>query len=299
MTITLEQMKIIQAAAESGSFSAAARKLGKAQSTISSVISNIEQEVGIRLFDRGTKYPVLTDVGKDLLEHINALVAQSNNLEGKLNALAVDIESELSVIVDAAIPDRTLLNSIADFYQYFPFVNLHLATPSEYNPIEAVLSGECHMALILTRPDYPMGVEFCRLGTLKMVEVVEKDHPLVAMQPVSFSDLSNFRQLIFAPHGRNLLTSEYLKSCQRFYTDSYEFLLKMTLAAQGWTAVPEDIVKPYLRSGKLVELVLKSYPHTLWEVGVDLIWNRETSRGPAAEWLIKRISERGINHDSP
>lgn len=63
MTPSLEQFKALLAAAETGSFSAAARRLGKAQSVVSTAIANLEIDLGLELFDRSGRYPVLTEAG--------------------------------------------------------------------------------------------------------------------------------------------------------------------------------------------------------------------------------------------
>ncbi|WP_419537006.1 LysR family transcriptional regulator [Endozoicomonas sp.] len=125
MALTLDQLLIIKTAAECGSFSAAARRLGKAQSTVSSTICNIEWEAGVVLFERGSKFLALTSVGQDLLKHINNIISQANNLEGKLNACAAEIEDNLSIIIDPAIPYTLVAPTVRAFCEQFPYVNLH------------------------------------------------------------------------------------------------------------------------------------------------------------------------------
>ncbi|MBN3774537.1 LysR family transcriptional regulator, partial [Burkholderia sp. Se-20378] len=53
-----------------GSFTAAARKLGKRQSTVSEAIANLEIDLGVQLFDRSTRAPTLTDAGRALLPQV-------------------------------------------------------------------------------------------------------------------------------------------------------------------------------------------------------------------------------------
>ena len=53
-----------------GSFTAAARKLGKRQSTVSEAIANLEIDLGVQLFDRSTRTPTLTDAGRALLPQV-------------------------------------------------------------------------------------------------------------------------------------------------------------------------------------------------------------------------------------
>ena len=64
---TLEQLRVLKTVADTGSFSEAARRLNKAQSVISYAIGNLEEQLGLSLFDRRARGPVLTDAGKAIL----------------------------------------------------------------------------------------------------------------------------------------------------------------------------------------------------------------------------------------
>ena len=59
--VTLDQLRTFIAAAEEGSFSAAGRKLRRAQSVVSQTLANLEGQLGVRLFDRSGRYPRLTE----------------------------------------------------------------------------------------------------------------------------------------------------------------------------------------------------------------------------------------------
>ncbi len=61
--LTLDQMRIFVAAVDEGSFSAAARKLGRVQSAVSQSIAALEGQLGVALFDRSGKTPRLTPAG--------------------------------------------------------------------------------------------------------------------------------------------------------------------------------------------------------------------------------------------
>ena len=68
--VSLDQLRAFIAAADEGSFSAAARKLRRAQSVVSELVSNLEGQIGVTLFDRSGRYPVLTPEGAVLLAEL-------------------------------------------------------------------------------------------------------------------------------------------------------------------------------------------------------------------------------------
>ena len=73
---TLDQLQVLVAVADTGSFSAAGRKLNRAQSVISYAIANLETQLGLKLFEReGTREPRLTDVGRAMLEDARRMVS--------------------------------------------------------------------------------------------------------------------------------------------------------------------------------------------------------------------------------
>ncbi|AOW48278.1 hypothetical protein A4R89_01350 [Acetobacter ascendens] len=63
MNVSLEQLEAFVATADAGSFSAAARRLGRAQSAISTHVANLEVDLGLELFLRTGRTPVLTPEG--------------------------------------------------------------------------------------------------------------------------------------------------------------------------------------------------------------------------------------------
>ncbi|MDP3309728.1 MAG: LysR family transcriptional regulator, partial [Polaromonas sp.] len=76
-----EALTAFAEAATLGSFSAAARKLGKSQSTISSAIANLEIDLGLSLFDRSSRKPALTEHGRVMLGKVQDILAASDRLD--------------------------------------------------------------------------------------------------------------------------------------------------------------------------------------------------------------------------
>ena len=66
--LTLDQMRVLVAVADEGSFSAASRALGRVQSAISQSIQTLETTLGVSLFDRSYKTPRLTDAGRAIVD---------------------------------------------------------------------------------------------------------------------------------------------------------------------------------------------------------------------------------------
>jgi DNA-binding transcriptional LysR family regulator len=76
------QLRTFIAAAEQGSFSAAGRKLRRAQSAVTQTLANLEGQLGVILFDRSARYPMLTEDGRALLQNARAVADQIISLAG-------------------------------------------------------------------------------------------------------------------------------------------------------------------------------------------------------------------------
>ena len=80
MSYSPEALEAFAQIAELGSFSAAARRLGKSQSTISEAIARLEIDLGLELFDRSSRQPVLTEAGKVMLGRVDDVLCAADRL---------------------------------------------------------------------------------------------------------------------------------------------------------------------------------------------------------------------------
>src|SRR3979411_1197469 len=102
--VSLDQVRSFIAAADEGSFSAAGRRLARAQSVVSQTLANLEGQLGVKLFDRRARYPVLTDQGRALLADARAVAGDVDLFKARAKSLAGGLEPELSVAVDIVFP---------------------------------------------------------------------------------------------------------------------------------------------------------------------------------------------------
>jgi hypothetical protein len=85
--LTLDQLRTFIAAVDEGSFSAAGRKLRRAQSVVSQTLANLEAQLGIKLFDRSARYPRLTEEGRSLLPDARAVADNIDGFKARARAM--------------------------------------------------------------------------------------------------------------------------------------------------------------------------------------------------------------------
>ena len=133
MQWTLEQMRYFEAAVAAGSFSGAARRLGRAQSVVSTSIGLLEAEFGVELFDRSRRSAVLTEAGKVMHLEACELLRQAEHLQLRAQLLSAAPEAQLTLALDEALPYLaigTLVKELAARYPALELVMLN-ATASE------------------------------------------------------------------------------------------------------------------------------------------------------------------------
>ncbi len=91
-SLTLDQLRLLVTVAEAGTFSEAARRLGRAQSAVNYGIANLERGLGVELFDRSHRRPRLTEAGRGLLSDARGVLEAAARLASRATALAGGLE---------------------------------------------------------------------------------------------------------------------------------------------------------------------------------------------------------------
>ena len=107
--LTLDQMRALVVVAEAGSFSAAARRLGRVQSAISQSVQTMEATLGVALFDRSTRTPALTEAGPAIVKDARAMLESAKAMRAHAESIAEDVEPEMTLAVDSIFPTPLLM----------------------------------------------------------------------------------------------------------------------------------------------------------------------------------------------
>src|ERR1700761_3072456 len=153
--VSLDQLRTFIAAAEAGSFSAASRKLLRSQSVVSETVSNLEDQIGVPLFDRSGRYPKLTPAGEILLADARNIINNVDLLKARAKGIAVGVEPELAVVVDVFYPIDVVTRVAKEFSEKFPNVALRIYVEALGAAIKPVLDGHCSIGIIGSLPDVP------------------------------------------------------------------------------------------------------------------------------------------------
>src|ERR1700677_909585 len=177
-SLTLDQMRVLVAVADAGSFSAAARKLDRVQSAISQSIQTLETTLGVTLFDRSGKTPRLTDAGKALVGDSRALIAGAQAIRARAQSMAEDVEPELTLAVDSMLPIPLLMESLKALRVAFPLLPASVYTEALGGAEQRLRDGAARLAIYTIAPTTPCDLVSEFMARIAMWPVVAGRHPL-------------------------------------------------------------------------------------------------------------------------
>src|SRR6201987_4619232 len=178
--VSFDQLRTFIAAADEGNFSAAARKLLRAQSVVSETLSNLEDRIGVELFDRSGRYPKLTPEGVVLLADARNIITGVDLLKARAKGMAVGLEPELSVVVDVFYPIDAITQVAREFRQQYPGVALRIFVEALGAAIQPVIDGRGSGGIIGSLPVIPGTLTNERLSSISFLMVARRDHPLAS-----------------------------------------------------------------------------------------------------------------------
>src|SRR5262245_16335622 len=124
--VTLDQLRTFLAAVDEGSFSAAGRRLHRAQSVVSQTLANLEAQLGVKLFDRSARYPRLTDEGRSFVPDAREVTDSVDGFKARARAMRQGLEPELSVAMDVMYPMAAVTRAATHSRKAYPHTPLRL-----------------------------------------------------------------------------------------------------------------------------------------------------------------------------
>jgi DNA-binding transcriptional LysR family regulator len=289
-SVTFEQLRTFIAAADAGSFSAAGRRLQRAQSVVSQTVANLEAHLGVKLFDRSHRFPVLTERGRALLASARAIAQRLDEFKGRSKALAGGLEPELSVVVDVLFPMDAVTRAIAAFQVNFPLTPLRLFVEALGAVAQPVLDGRCQFGVMGSLPIVPTEFSSERLASVDLTLVVSPRHALGAYEgPIPLSILREHLQLVLTDRSELSKGREFGVLSPKTWRLSdlgakHEFLR----AGLGWGGMPCGMVAADIAAKVLKPLLIEDAPSSI-VMPMSAVYRTDAPPGPAGRWLIEQF----------
>ena len=289
--VSLDQLRTFIAAADEGSFSAGGRRLRRAQSVVSQTLANLEAQLGVKLFDRSRRQPVLTSQGVALLAEARMVVSGMDVFKARAKGLSEGLEPELSVVVDVVFPLERLTNAVAAFQEKFPTTPLRLYVEALGAVLQPVIEGRCAFGVMGSLPTAPAQLTRERLLSMGWAFVASPTHPLASIKGlIPAHVLAQHRQLVLTDRSELSQGKDFgVFSANNWRLADLGAKHAFLRAGLGWGGMPEAVVETDLASGSLVQIRIEDVPEGHLVMAMSAVFRTDTPPGPAGRWLIERL----------
>ncbi len=288
--VTLDQLRTFIAAADEGSFSAAGRKLRRAQSVVSQTLANLEGQLGVKLFDRSARYPQLTEQGHSLLVDARSIADTIDAFKARARALHEGLEPELAVAVDVMYPMDGLTRAATQSREGFPHTALRLYVEALGGVIQPLLDRTCQVGVIGSLPIVPDELTSEPLRDVAFVTVVGAQHPLAGKRDiVSRAAIAEHVQLVLTDRTTLSKGREYaVLSPLTWRLADLGAKLAFLRANLGWGHMPLHMVERDLDSGVLVKIRVEDSPREM-VMPMKVVFRKDAPPGPAGRAFIAQL----------
>jgi DNA-binding transcriptional LysR family regulator len=289
---TLDQLRTFIAAVDEGSFSAAGRRLGRAQSAVSQTLAALEDQLGVTLFDRRGRLPVLTEQGRALILEARVAAGGVDLFKARAKSLAGGLEAELWVVVDVMLPIGVLTEAVGAFQARFPTTPLRLYVEALGAVLKPVLDGRCAFGVMGSLPIAPPQVTLERLLGVPMMMVAAPGHPLAAHPgPIPSDALAQHVQLVLTDRSDLSAGREFgVMSAKTWRIADLGAKHAFLRAGLGWGSMPLNVVEADIATGALVALRFEDGPGPGgFVMPLSAVYPSDSPPGPAGRWLIDRL----------
>ena len=288
--VTIDQLRTFIAAVDQGSFSAAGRKLRRAQSVVSQTLANLEAQLGVKLFDRSARYPRLTEEGRSLLVDARSVADNIDGFKARARAMREGLEPELSVAMDVMYPMAALTRAATHSRKTYPHTSLRLYVEVLGGVIKPVLDRRCSIGVIGSLPVVANELQSEPLLDLTLATVVSPAHPLATTRgAVSASAVAKQVQLVLTDRtalteGRDFGVLSPLTWRMADLGAKHAFLR----AGLGWGHMPLHMVEADLDSGALVKIRVQGVARDML-MPMSVVFRKDAPPGPAARAFIAQL----------
>lgn len=290
MNQNLSSYRIFYAVANTGNISKAAKELYISQPAISKSIQKLEENVGVRLFDRSSRGVTLTVEGELLYSHVKSAFETLSLGEDKLRRSIELGVGHLTIGVSSTLCKYILLPYLKNFIKEYPHINISISCHSTNYTLKLLEEGKLDVGLI-GKPEFLKNIDFYRLREIEDIFVATKDY--LHNLKIRGGDRQQILQcstlmLLDKENMTRQYIDDYFKNNHIMIQDTIEvsnmdLLIEMSKISLGVGCVIRDFVKRELDTGLLVEIPL-DIPIPKREIG--FAYNQDVKVSKSLEHFI-------------
>ncbi len=289
MNLTLRQVRAFIAVAELAHFTRAGERLGLSQSSVSTLVRELEDNLGLRLFDRHTRMLRLTQAGAEMLPLARKALADLDRAFSSSHDLRSLGRGRVKVAAASLQAALMMPRVIKDFCDEFPGIRIDVHDVTEYEVIEKLRAGDVDFGLgsalamqdIVARP----------LTTDTFVAVMPAGHPLAQQPVVTWRELADV-PLIGPPPGNAVREQLDMALARQGITlrRSHEVILPLTILGMVEGGLGIAVMTSAMsRLALALGLVTRDVAEPVIQREMSLLFHADRTLSPAAEAFSDRL----------
>jgi len=259
--MTLDQLRMLVAVADTGSVLAAAEALGRTQPTVSVGIRKLEDDLGLQLLSRDGYRARLTTSGEAICQQARLLLGQAAEMRNLAAYLAAGREPELTIAIEASCPITLTIGVLRQAEKQFVSTRFHLLMENIWGALDRLRLGEADLAITPWFREEE-GFESVPLGSIQLITVAAPGVFAAADErPLQISDLSQAVQVVVRDSSRQPPDFKFglIEGGRRWMVNDHETKKRLLLAGMGWGRLQRHIIEDELSTGRLIPLQVERY----------------------------------------
>ncbi|MBD3895948.1 LysR family transcriptional regulator [Halomonas sp. ML-15] len=286
--LSLRKLRYFMAVAKSGRVTQAAIDLNVSQSSITTGVKEIEEQVGVALFRRTSRGMTLTREGSRFLQRVNYAFQALDDAFDSLQDSHPTLKGTLRLAMTYTVAGYYMPPLLAQFQRRYPWVKVELHEVSRPEIEEGLISGEYDLAILLTSNiEHHQWLEKLTLTQSRRRLWVNGQHELLKRDHITLQDIAHYPYIMLTVDEADQSALKYWKPEGitpniLFRTSSVEAVRSMVANGTGVTILSDMVYRPWSLDGKRIEHIELNNPIPAMELGLSWPRNRPLSSAAKA-----------------
>ena len=294
--ITLKQFRYFLAVSEASSVAAAARMINIAQSAVTKSVQELEESLGVQLFERTSKGMALTQEGYRFQANarkVIAVVAEAGQIE---RSQVKELTGSMTIGVTSLVAGYYLADLFARFQRSHPSVTISVVEDSPQFLEHLLINGEVDLAIMVSNAlSDPQALVVEVLTSSPNRVWLAAGHELAQRPELSLAECAAFPQIVLeADRFESVLSSVWARRGLRppvlMRTSSLEAVRSLVGIGAGIALLPDFLYRPWTLDSDHVEA--RSLRDAVPSIDVGVVWRRGSASRPVVVEFIELAREQ-------
>ncbi len=263
MNISLRNLKLVNVIVKEGSVTRAAEKLFLSQPALSHQLKKLEDEVGLKVFNRVNKKLVLTEIGQILFDTSEMMLASLTQLNHKISEIKNGEKRTIRITTECYTTYHWLPEAVQGFKKENKNISVNIVVEATNAPLKYLTEGKVDLALVSTISDHS-SINFKAILEDEMVIVMSKENDLAKYSAIDLSNLKDQNLILYdLPEDKNYVLNHILNNNKGVVSSIQkvqltEAIIQLVRANLGITIMAKWSVVPFLKDKELEAIPFKS-----------------------------------------